>query len=157
MSENAGSFLKLWIIDADQITGVNLRPNTLSNIISLEENFTKIEIPLTLDTGQYSETNKETKPSNTYIATIKGSMPVTDVNIALLKTLPVKKAAIILDYEVRYKLIGNKEEPLRFSSVLSHSADFNKGKFYKIEIRRKLKEAPIFISNPFYVDSGSGI
>lgn len=149
MEENTGSFHQLWICDASQYLDFILSAGGMSNTLQMEEDFAKIEIPFTVDTGTYTEQTKEEKGADIHSFTMKCSLPFSTANQAIIDSLPSKKLLVFKDYEGRYKAAGSKMEPIIGVRQLKHNADFNKGKFYSLEFSRKLKLRPLFITNPF--------
>ena len=155
MEENTGSFHQLFILDAQQYIDTILKPTGQNNILQMEEGFTKIEIPFTVDTGEYQEQTKTEKGVDIHSFTLKCSLPFNSENKAIIDSLPNQKLLIFKDYQGRYKSAGHKQEPIIGECSLKHNADFSKGSFYSIKFSRKLKLRPININNPFITGSGS--
>lgn len=142
-SENMGGVIKLWAIPpADySITGKAVTINSETNMVG---------IYIQEDSGSFTEESIEGSAFKTEIA---GIVPCdNETSLAVIRDMErIRKYNVIFqDGNGNFKLAGNKQVPLRFSSKLSTGTSTSSLNHYAISFLAKvIKDRAIFIEDPF--------
>ncbi len=142
--DNLGGILKLWAIPYGTFSTQGATINFIN-----QDNIWQIYCsPESID---FSENSELSASGLIYNTELRGFIPQDNASLqtALAYLDPRKWAVIFIDGNGKYKLAGNQNDPLRFSSELNTGKETASLAGCSFKFYGKTKYRSVFINNPF--------